>query len=116
MFYVDSKGKRRRANGFQLTRRRGVRPADYVLMLLVNSASIPTLFKNGKCDSRWHGFWHIPLKYEGKLATTAPDFAELVDVSYREIPEDVQLQVRTAIEYIREHGTPFENDEHVFGN
>lgn len=115
MIYVDSKGKRRRAKGFQLVRARNIRPAKYHLLLLINSLTIP-IYCKGECPHEWRNWWDIPLQHGGDLAATAPCYKDIYAVSFREIPVALQSQVRIAIERICKHGLPMERDEHVFNN
>jgi len=115
MRYMDSQGKYRQANGFHLFRVRGSSPAEFHLLLLVNYQTIPELFgKRGiKCHEDWMDWHDIPLEHGGKLAMTHPSFWELREVSFREAPLKVRQQTTAAIEHIKTHGTPFENDESV---
>jgi hypothetical protein len=113
MMYRDSKGVQRRANGFHLMRQRGT--SEFYLLLLVNSLSVPLYFtaRNVVCDLRWHGWWKISLP-SGSGASTPPSLDTLYSVSYREVSADLQAQITQAIEHIKRHGTPFENDESVY--
>ena len=109
----------KRKQGFEVWRRRGVRPPYYYLMFLVNSRTIPIYFDSEKvsaprCWHRWRGWWHVPLEHGGKLAVTGPQKEECYPVSYRELPPNVQAKVRRAIRYTEIHGTAFENDEHIY--
>lgn len=62
----------------------------------------------------------ICLEYGGKLAMSIGDVfgsGEKIrrrEVSFRKLPDNIKLQVLTAIDYIEKNGTPMENDESVF--
>ena len=58
--------------------------------------------------------YNISLKYGGKLATSIGDGYERYEVSFRKLPDTVKEQVRVAIKYIEDNGTPMENDEHIY--
>ncbi len=73
--------------------------------------------------SKFEGYrkaYNIPLEYGGKLATSVGDITgnnekiERYEVSFRKLPDTVKEQVRVAIKYIEDNGTPMENDEHIY--
>ena len=64
---------------------------------------------------------NIPLEYGGKLATNVGDIRgldnekiERYEVSFRKLPDNIKEQVRIAIKYIENNGTPMENDESIY--
>ncbi len=64
--------------------------------------------------------YNIPLKYGGKLATSVGDVTgdnekiERYEISFRKLPDYIKEQVRIAIKYIEDNGTPMENDESIY--
>jgi len=93
---------------FFVYRKRGEKPAQFYLILLVNSRTYPNAPK------KHYGLWHLPFKYKGELAVTAPRWQDCYEVSQRKLPEDIDKQVRICINNILEKGTPLENDESIF--
>ena len=104
MIITDSKGIRRRKLGYEVLRKRGTK--QFFLMLRVNSQTQPSH------PFSMHGFWNI--LRGGKLAMTGPSWQECYTVPWSKLPNCMRTEVRTAIEYIEEHGTPMLNDESVF--
>ncbi len=60
-------------------------------------------------------WYNISLKYGGKLATSIGDGYERYEISFRKLPDNIKEQVRIAIKYIEDNGTPMENDELIYG-
>lgn len=69
-------------------------------------------------QSPGYGRWLLPLEHGGQLATNLGDqfYERTRAVSWRKLPPEIQVQVKTVVDHLRRYGDPIDNDESVFTN